>query len=251
MIDKEINEKIIELEKKMLKFELISTIQPNYSIGVHGINFPKNQNLTSQSENFLEIAKKIMKSGLKNFGSGGILSNVQMYGQLKDLSDQDFNSIFDYCYGFGDMEGNYVNILVAIPEVFIDKQGMEYYLGHFTKNENGVYAKYGSGSNLPLNRFVNEKRFLPKEFIVGYFVYNTHELEFFFTKNPEFIGWKSNEEQVEFFENIKEDLRKLSTYTKEDAEKLLKFLPSLSSNDYFLQLFEYYDMENPKKSSKI
>ena len=252
-LDEEIDKRISELRKKKLKLKLSLMIQPNYSIGVHGITPPKNQDLATQNENFCEIAEKIMKSGLKTFGWGGLLSNVQMFGQVKDLTPQDWNDFFDYRY-YSDNEGNWVNIVVAIPDIFIDKQGIEYYLGHFQKSSaSSGYAKGGYGKDFPINKFVDKKKYLPKEFIIGYFYGKFDKLEIHFIPNPEYIGIKSLEQQSEFFEKIKEDLISFKMCSVNDALIYIKTrkLFNLPLGDYFLQLSEYYDIENSEKTPKL
>ena len=81
--------------------EYVSNLDPNYSVGLHGV--------TGQG-NHLDKIPSILSQGLKTKGWGGILSNVAMFGKVKDLTERDYKTMYDYVYN-ADYDGNIVNIL--------------------------------------------------------------------------------------------------------------------------------------------
>ena len=98
-----------------------STIPENYTIGIHGIS--------GRSDNFKKL-NGILKNGLNNHGWGGMLSNIQMFGQVKNLTEESWRKILDYYYCCDD-NSKVVNIYFAFPETITDYSSVEYYLGYY------------------------------------------------------------------------------------------------------------------------
>lgn len=223
-------------------YDLFSQIPGDYSIGVHGI---------SSTDDNIVTAKKIIDTGLKFKGWGGILSNVYMFGQKKDMTDNNFDELVNYFFPVVDSNNMIVNIIVAIPESFKDSKGSEYYLGHF--NRVSGYAKGNSeaGDYLPLNKYAEKIKYLPKEFIVGYSYGRYNTREFTFVRNPSFIGFMSEEDQTRYFESI------LNTLVEEcylvDKERLERFLSAFKKlgfhpDEYQKQALSFYE-ERAKKNN--
>ena len=73
------------------------------------------------------------------------------------------------------------NGLVLLATCLSIYSGIEYYLGHFQKSSaSSGYAKGGYGKDFPINKFVDKKKYLPKEFIIGYFYGKFDKLEIHF-----------------------------------------------------------------------
>ena len=209
-------------------------VPTDYSLGIHGI---------TGNNDYEEIARLIVKDGLKFSGWGGVLSSVAMYPQLKDISDDALNKIFNYSYSINDNE-QCVNVLVALPNKFNDAFGNEYFLGHYNECNEG-YAKGvdKAGGNLPITKFTEKIRTLPKEFIVGYNVGRANSREFTFIPNPDFIGLKKEEDKQVFFETLLAQGLKDCAYTTTEAEMMInhplfeKF--KNGENEYWKQYQEY------------
>ena len=226
----------MDMTEDLLK--TIHSLDETYSIGVHGI--------TGREKN-IEKAENIIRTGLQNKGWGGILSNVTMYGQIKDLTDDDYNKILNYCYGEADFDNHYANILVATPESFQDQLGKTYFLGHFNKVSGYAKGKDSAGDSNPLNMLVEESKILKIEFIVGYYCRVKNQKEIIFKLNPNFIGFRSKEEQIAFFEKLKSQLAEISDIDeimKSDIDEIMKsdideIMKSLELYKYFNNASEY------------
>ena len=142
--------------------ELFFQIPEDYSVGVHGV---------TKSDNMIDTADCIMDKGLAIHGWGGLLSNVKMYGQMKNFNDFWFGKLVNYFYGQTDCNEIFTNILFAFPETCTESTSI-----------------------------------VPREFIFGYTINRLNSDDFKFVLNPNFIGFKSNEAKTEFFESIKDKL---------------------------------------------
>lgn len=218
--------------------ELFFKISGDYSIGVHGI---------TGDGDCIEKAEKILQEGLKNKGWGGILSNVQMYGQKKKMTDDDTKDLVNYFFGHLD-HNKYANIVVAIPDRLSDINGEEYFLGYFNKVSGYAKGIDKAGDSLPLNQMVENTKIMPKEFIVGYYYSEYNSDKFVFIPNPKFIGFMSSEEQMLFFEKIKDEL--IKNFYLDTPEALIRKLTLLKNfgitynTEYHRQLEEYCKEKN-------
>lgn len=127
-------------------------------------------------------------------------------------------SIENFARVIGDFEDNYVEtlgilaaiqelsmiepvyaLLLAIPKTFKDKVGCEYFAGDLSVSNIDAL--------LPLNAYFDKTLSFPEEFILGYITASpATKGKLTFKHNEKYIGSKSEEEQIEFFESIKESL---------------------------------------------
>lgn len=219
--------------------ELYLDIPGDYSIGIHGI---------TGDGDYIEKAEKIMQEGLRNNGWGGILSNVQMFGQKKKMTNNDLKGLVRYFFGQLDHNNKYANIVVAIPDRLSDINDEEYFLGYFNKVSGYAKGIDKAGDSLPLNQMVEATKMMPKEFIVGYYYSEYNSNEFTFVPNPKFIGFMSEEEQKMFFEKIKDEL--INKHHLDKPEALISRLAILKTfgikegTEFQRQLEEYCSLKN-------
>ena len=217
--------------------EIISSIPEDYSICIHGIN---------GTGDFIERAKSTLLKGLNNSGWGGVLSNSKIIGQKKNLKDRDYLEMLDYSYGY-DNNGTVVNLIIALPEVIKDKDGKEYYLGHFNKIPGISKGKDEAGDSLPINQLIEAIEYIPKEFIVGYYYGTYKSKDFTFVRNPNYIGNESIEKQEDFYNALIVVLKKMGYLSVSEEEKQYEIAklklkdPDLyfEKNEYYKQLGEY------------
>ena len=214
--------------------ELFFQIPEDYSVGVHGV---------TKSDNMIDTADCIMDKGLAIHGWGGLLSNVKMYGQMKDLNDFWFGKIVNYFYGQTDCNEIFTNILFAFPETFTDSNGKEYFLGHFNRNTGYAKGDDEAGDSLPINMMTESTNTVPREFIFGYTINRLNSDDFRFVLNPNFIGFKSNEFKTEFFESIKDKLIDAGLLDKDNYFEVISKLQSfgLDIEEYHKQMIKYYE----------
>lgn len=242
-------EKIIEYLKNI--------IFANSTIATHAITIRDSSK--SKSTDLINTANSILKNGLNISIVNGfnISSTCTTYG-TKDLCD--FNEVINYFYGpisISDDNKN-VTVVVAMPDTFTDINGNEYFLGTFPKDLEKDDKKY---MNYPLNSYCISKKMIPKEFIVGYIISNGmvskyEDKEYKFVPNYDYIGWKTPDEQISYFESIKEDLieNNMMMVTPDAIEKATNIINLCKSFNltysYYRQLVEYakqkYDIELKK-----
>ena len=213
--------------------DMLVHIPKTYSIGIHGI---------SGKGDFIEKAESIIKTGLDNKTWGGVLSNVTMLGQIKDLTKEDIRTIRDYIFNVDDYN-RVVNVLVAIPETFIDSDGFENFIGHFHRVQGYPKGNDYAGDSLPVNKFVEDIQLLPKHFILGYY-YLTEDNKLLFKKNENFIEFQSKENQIEFYKKLKEALKDTPMYLPlihQIRPDIIERMLSLygPTNEYTKQYLEY------------
>ena len=221
--------------------KVLDSIDGSYSVGVHGVTGMQNMPVDGSS---IEVAKKITESGLETKGWGGILSNTCMFGQKKNFTTKEYRKIIDYYYT-NDSNSQFANILVAVPESFQDREGKQYFLGHFNPTTQFAKGLDEAGDSLPLNKIVDEDKCLPKEFIVGYYygTFNTSEITF--VPNPDFIGFRSKEEQDAFFEQLKGKLEKVGVKDVQDGLIDIEFTHRFGwkITEYQKQLMEFMNYQ--------
>ena len=216
--------------------EYISKLDINASLGLHGI--------TGEGD-YLETAKSILRDGLQTKSWGGILSNVQMIGQIKNLKENDYLRIRDYIYSI-DQDGMIVNVVFAFPETFTSLDGKEYFLGHFNPVQGFAKGEENGGESLPFNQIVTVTKKIPKEFILGFYVGKVETDNFTFYQNPTFYmnnkeEFKSNFEKL-LIENGIFDIEKI--YSNIDLYKQFGLY-----NEYHRQLEEYMEKKLIKNDS--
>lgn len=230
-------------KNKIVQF-LDYIIVPESSVGVHGITFRKE---IGNNEELLKIAETIINEGLKVNKSGGqnIALTCSLFG---DAESYNRDELLDYFCGPISVSNDdtYTSIVIAIPNVMVDAEGKEYFLGNFPKGlekDNQVFATF------PINRYILDKGFIPREFIVGYIYGNVNinpgEEEYSFKSNPHYIGLRSDEEKIAFFENIKSSLLKYGVreitpeiLNEADFSELFQRL-NLPKDEYLKQAKEY------------
>ena len=232
------------MEKFNNFIKVLDYLDLDYSIGVHGIN---------KSNDVINTAFKIMNEGLKTNGWGGLLSNVCVFGQKKDLTGYDYQNIIDY-YFYSDNNSCYANVLIAMPSSFTDREGNTYFLGHFNKVRGYAKGIDEAGDSLPLNRIVEKKSLLPNQFIVGYYYGFGDSSDFEFVLNPNFIDFCSNEEKLSFYDWLANEMKKINyeNIYEEMAKIQIRESLGLNENEYVKQLKEFYnDMKDNKKTNRI
>lgn len=215
-------------------------IPSDYSIGIHGV--------TGNAPSYLEVADKIMTDGLEFKGWGGLLSNVTMNNQLSQFIDDDYRRIYDYCFSL-DEKNTCVNMIVAVPSVMYDSDKNEYFLGHYNYSDMHQKGDGASGAFLPMTMFTEDIGYLPEQFIVGYQSFNSDSESSNFIPNLDFIGFKTEEEQAQFFDQLlKAGLDKYA-YKTEVGQKLERIVNVETASEYIKQLLEYYkSKENAKQN---
>ena len=214
----------------------INSLDPNTTIGIHGIN---------GDGNYLEKANSILKSGLETKNWGGILSNVSIFGQVKNLTETEYQRMREYTYN-SDKNGSVVNVVLAFPETIVNDDGQEYFLGHFNPTTSNEFAKGSaeSGARLPLNKMVNLKKVIPREFIAGYCTGKMESNDFNFQMNPSFYLNNGNS----ITEEVKQALIAESFGNIEIVFKNIELLKQYGYGEYCNQLKEY--VENKEKKIK-
>ena len=167
--------------------DYLYSLDPSLSLGVHGIGKTRDENNASLST--LDIANKITKEGLKTRGGWGLLGTIATFGQIGNLNSRELKQIMDYCYMAE--EERIVNVLFAFPESITTSDGENLYLGHYD-DENEFNKKHGKYSEFPLNELTQRLGYVPKEFIVGYYITKFDSDDFTFIKNPDFYQLKNN-----------------------------------------------------------
>lgn len=231
------------MEKFNNFIKVLDYLDLDYSIGVHGIN---------KSNDVINTAFKIMNEGLKTNGWGGLLSNVCVFGQKKDLTGYDYQNIIDY-YFYSDNNSCYANVLIAMPSSFTDREGNTYFLGHFNKVRGYAKGIDEAGDSLPLNRIVEKNSFIPKQFIVGYYYGHCDFDDFDFVPNPNFIGFCSEEERLMFYDWLVNEMNKLNYDNIDDEMVKIQIMEKyrIKDNEYVKQLREFYaNLDNNKSFSR-
>lgn len=217
--------------------EFISNLDPDYFIGIHGV---------SGEGNYLEKIPSILEQGLKTNGGGGILSNVQIFNKVKDLTEEDFRQMSRYSYST-DKDDNIVNLVFAFPETYTTEDGREFYLGSFKRIPGYAKDHEEAGADNPLNKIVDKIGYIPKEFIVGYYTKKWGAEDVDFKTNPGFYpyveGWDK------YFEGLLDENHVMDLAEATERLNSLKNLPQLFDGEYYRKLAAYVEarLETEKK----
>lgn len=189
-----------EQEQKIIS-QISSVLDPVSSIGIHAISYK----YTGEAYYFLPIVSSILDEGLRVSDREG--DNIAVTCKMLGTSNYcDKTQFVDYSYAYDD-EDRYVKVVIAIPGVITDSNEQDYFLGFAENGSN----KYDSDlTMLPINKYIMNLGYIPKEFIVGYItgkmVESPEDACDEFVLNEHYIGTKSNSERAQFFDKIKPDL---------------------------------------------
>lgn len=229
-------------EKERIIDYLDMIIVPGSSVAAHGVTF---RNGFGNSDVLIKTAENICKTGLNIKPSGG--SNIALTCSfMGDSESYNRDKLLDYFYSniaISD-DDKYTTVVVAIPNVLVDSNGREFFLGNFPKKlekEDQRYAEF------PINRFFMDKKSIPKEFIVGYisgnvFVEKEEDSEYSFVPNSDYIGLKSPNEQALYVDSIKQELlqygvREITPEIIDEVDPWTRF--GYPKSIYFAQAQEY------------
>ena len=190
-------------------YNMIKSLDPNTSIGVHGV---KVNTLSNE-----DISKKIIDNGLNIYNWGGLLSTIKMYGRVKDLSDDDIKDIYNYSYGINE-NGKIVNFVFGFPEIITNSNNKSFYLGYYNKYDEGETI---AGSNLPLNNLFDKTRLIPSDFIIGSVIQKENIENIDFIMNNKFYGFNNNQD---FYDNLFNELKKHNILNFIEAYEYLDLL---------------------------
>lgn len=213
---------------------------PDCSIGLHEIG----KNITNHSRR--ETAEKMMLEGLTNNRSGSTYFTVTYYDKYG--YDSHINSFSFY----GSINDKRI-VVIAIPEYFKMSNGSIIYGGIFKKR----FHQEDEGHPECLTDYIFSSR-IPPEFILGFFTYDTRDINQNYNKNINqiqntFNGMHSNNKverstndkykDVIFYENPKY-YNKLSQQEKDD------FIKNNFKNQSFFDITneqsikDFYDLNN-------
>ena len=189
--------------KNQLKDIIDPLIIPESFLCVHGV---------SRAERVLEKIQGIFDRGLYMTYKGGISSNCLPLGEYND-TDFDFDFLLNYS-SYYDADSISANVIIAIPETIFDSEGTSYYIGPFEGLLVGSDKKLlERACSHPFNRWVNEKGRLMSEFILGVYAKNKDNDFIDFRVNSNYLGLKSKEEQIQFYDSIIKEMGILRTNT--------------------------------------
>ncbi len=144
------------------------------SIGIHGLSFASLSDLP-------KIIYSIFDEGLISKDNGGIVSNCEMIGTTDNY---DTNRLLNYAYQ--ETDGLVANIIVDIP-IVLESNHKKYFVGPFIKSDE--FQKYNNDVNsIWFNQYVNDKKLLPTEFIVGVTIYDTKNNNILYYDNPNYYN---------------------------------------------------------------
>ena len=175
--------------------EIDEQIIDESSIGIHGITY-------IDYDDLLKRAVYIMKDGLKTKHS--IAYNVEFCGTSDDC---DYRRLYNY--GYCNNAGYIANTIINIPKVLEDSNGIKYFVGDFkiADRRNG-YQKYDEDINeMWISNYVAESKVIPKEFIMGTYIYDQKKGKTNYILNPRFYGLKSDEEKHLFTDMLIKDVK--------------------------------------------
>lgn len=177
-----------------IKNKIASIIIPESFVCVHGI---------SKAESVVQKIKGIFARGLFMTRDGGINSNCIAFGEYNNF---DFEKVFNYVYFF-DQFGISVNIIIAIPKTITASNGKQYYIGPFEDTYVGSdINRIRKVCSHPFNAWVNRKRHLLSEFILGAYIKNKDGSYTDFIINENYIGLKTLEEKTNFYDDILKEI---------------------------------------------
>ena len=215
-------------------------LDDTYSVGVHGV-----EGFT----NHIVLADNMLKNGLILHNAGGMIQNLQMFGQKGYMGSFLLDKLTNYTY-ITDFNKDIVNIIVAVPDVLIDGDNT-YFLGHFNYSESPNTSEQ-AGNNLPLNIMTAIEKRIPKEFIYGYTYrkFFSKDNNFGFILNPNFLDNLSEEDRNKFIREYITKLNvKVGVHTIEDEKKIIELRRTAGmfyENEYYRQLLDYLHKEKVK-----
>ena len=128
-------------------------------------------------------------------------------------------------------------ILMAIPKTFKDRFGLDYFIGDLNTADHEA--------TLPFNAYLNQISSFPEEFVVGYLTASPMTNgALTFSLNDKYIGTKSEEEQIHFFETIKDSLIACGVKSFNGYGSNIVFF---ERNDYHMQLENYIALKEAVK----
>lgn len=219
---------------------LLHFVDDNYSVGVHGV---------VGFSNHIKLADNMLKNGIVMQSSGGMLSNLQMFGQKKNMGSFLLDKLKNYSYT-AEFNNVIVNVLVAVPDYLETSDGGKYFLGHFNYSELSN-TRENAENNLPLNIITDMERLIPKEFVVGYVYKNFLGNNMSYVSNPKFIGLLSEEKRQIFIDEfIKKRINKYGLRTIEEELSIVETLKSVDryeETEYYRQLLDFISKEKVNK----
>lgn len=207
-----------------------SVVIPESCIGVHGI---------SRATDVFVTANSIFEYGLNMRYPGGLNSCCTMFGESTAF---DLSKIYRYRM-WKDRNNLAGNVVIAIPKVLEDIEGNIYYIGPFEDLYLGNHKeKIERVLKHPFNAYVDSKRQLPKEFIVGAYIKDYTSGAFVdFIVNSSYIGLMSDDERRAYFESIKKQVLSYGLKKVDDS------YCDNSSSFYAKKLSEYLSALNEEK----
>lgn len=228
--------------KKTIQEQIKSTIIEKSTIAIHTIS----------GQNAVEDAVSILWNGLEQSDrtQGGLPGNFNIVNNTEEILPNIYAS---------DANNNKIVVVVSIPEVMKDANGDEWYMGIYPTR----CKKYDKDADtLPINQFIENERRVPREFIAGLLILNegrTTELNGTklvlgqvekFVPNSKFIGVLPPEEQVSFFETIKDSLVERGLKKVSEGSSTYSLLDSLlGGSTYYKEQLNNYKKSNLEHSS--
>ena len=180
----------------------------DFSFGMHNV-IVHSKNYVSEA---LEIANNICCEGLRvNSREGGVAATVRLFGLYKDLDCEHLERyMFNYPYEMNLYETwlsqynpNNVSILIAIPS-YINGYFVGDYPDFYSMGINSNEQKNQSGMIFPMERYIKEIGYIPKEFILGFLT--TREGDFTYTPNDSFLGLMSDDDKKQYYSDLLDDM---------------------------------------------
>lgn len=206
-----------------------------------------------------ELTKEIVEKVIPN-SSIGVYDYFDIKGIFYpiELYDNEIGA-FEVATFFGNISNNFPwsnflkectnsksTLILAIPSIMKDSNGEEFFLGEFLEEELNDREHDINSTNaidIPINHFFKDKKEIPVEFVLGFCSYSD-ENGFEFVTNKNYIGFKSQKEQAEFFDSIKDScigLKPLNEKTKLD----------LDYEDYFSSVAPSFNLYKEQLKRKL
>ena len=168
------SQSLFKSRERVNKRDFINIINSNfkdYSLYIHGVD---------QSPKFsLVTVNHILRSNLQIDDEYGISGTCEPKGPVDEISN--LEKALDYHYG--DNNEKSYNIIILVPKVLDDIEMNRYFLGYSRNNTSGSFPKTMKDFNCLLSDIINEKDYVPKEFIFAYHVYGPNIEDQFYINN--------------------------------------------------------------------
>lgn len=146
------------------------------------------------------VANSILEQGIKIDNSWCIRRTCMPFGVLSELDDE-FKKRFFTDYNIYSTD-ECINIVVAVPLFFIDSNQNTYFGGAICTNSQGI-------SNDDITTYIEfemqQRKIVPKEFILGYYKNTSDSKIINFTFNPKFYSFLTQEEKNKFIRDFNID----------------------------------------------